>query len=164
MLTHLIVLGLLSAPSGGGIGQVIATPDRTAAMAINQPTASRPNNIPLGAVTWAQPYDPGDHAPYAISFKDLLDQGETIASIDAIKVSSSAALLGISVDTAAAYAPIIDIAGDKIQLWFLVDQSAWESAAFAAAGVQVAITVRVVTDGAPPKRYERTAVLTVRQL
>jgi hypothetical protein len=167
MLTHLLVLGLLAGPTSGSgtdTGAVIATPDRTASMAVIQSAASRPSNIPLGAVTWSQPYDPGDHAPYAINFTDLLDEGETIASIDAIKVPSSAVLLGISVDTAAGYGPIIDIAGKKIQLWFLVDQTAWESASFTGAGVQLPITVRVNTGSTPPKRYERTAVLTVRQL
>lgn len=165
MLSHLIVLGLLGAPNDGSdIGAVIATPDRTASMLVIQATASRPTSIPLGAAAWPQPYDPGDHAPYAINFADLLDEGEKIAKIEAIKVAPAAVLLGISVDEASGYGPIIDVAGEKIQLWFLVDQAYWESASFASAGVLLPFTVRVLTDSVPPKRYERTAVLTVRQL
>lgn len=166
MLTHLLILGLLSAPGEGSTetGTVIASADRTAVMPIVQASASRGSLVPLGAAAWAQPYDPGDHAPYAIDFKDLLDEGEHVAKIEAIKVSATAALLGIAVDTSAGYRPIIDVAGQKIQLWFLVDEAYWEAASFAAAGVLLSVSVRVVTDATPPKRYERTAVLTVRQL
>lgn len=166
MLTHLIAFGLFAAPGDGTTekGAVIATPDRTAIMAVIQTTASRVAGAPLGATTWSQPYDPGDHAPYAIDFGDLLDEGENIASIEAIKVSAAAALLGISVDQAAGYRPIIDVAGQKIQLWFLIDQAFWESASFAASGVLLPVSVRIATTSTPPKRYERTAVLTVRQL
>lgn len=166
MLTHLLLLGLLSAPADGTTetGTVNVSTDRTVVMAAVQVTASRGSSVPLGAGTWAQPYDPGDHAPYAIDFTPLLDQGEEIAKIEAVKVSATAALLGIAVDTAAGYRPIIDVEGKKIQLWIVVDEAYWEAASFAAAGVQLAIAVRVTTTATPPKRYERTAVLTVRQL
>lgn len=166
MLMHLIALGLFASPSEGTAekGAVIASQDRTATMTVIQAAAVRGSAIPLGAGAWAQQFDPGDHAPYAIDFTDLLDQGEGIAKIEAIKMSSTAALLGIGVDAASGYRPIIDAAGKKIQLWFLVDQAYWESASFAAGGVLLPVSVRVVTDATPPKRYERTAVLTVRQL
>jgi hypothetical protein len=166
MLTQLIALGLFAAPSGGTAekGAVIATPDRTASMTVVQPSASRGTALPLGAAAWAQQFDPGDHAPYAIDFTELLDEDEGIAKIEAVKVSSTAALLGIGVDAASGYRPIIDAAGKKIQLWFLVDQAFWESSSFAADGVLLPVSVRIVTDATSPKRYERTAILTVRQL
>ncbi|WP_313534389.1 hypothetical protein [Sphingomonas sp.] len=166
MLSHLIALGLFAAPADNSAekGAVIATGDRTAVMTVIQPAASRGSAIPLGAGAWAQQFDPGDHAPYAIDFAELLDQGEGIAKIEAIKMSSTAALLGIGVDAASGYRPIIDAAGKKIQLWFLVDQAYAESISFAAGGVLLPVSVRILTDATPPKRYERTAVLTVRQL
>ncbi len=167
MLSHLIALGLLAASDGSTSqkGPVDVPDDRTAVMAVVQPSAARGTAAPLGAAVWAQPYDPGDHAPYAVDFSDLLGESEGIAKIEAIKVSSIAALLGIAVDQATEYRPIIDVAARrKVQLWFLIDQAYWEAASFAASGVQLAVSVRVLTDSVPPKRYERTAVLTVRQL
>ncbi|KTF70702.1 hypothetical protein ACNFJ7_02190 [Sphingomonas sp. HT-1] len=166
MLTHLIALGLFTVDDGSTSqkGNVIATSDRTAVMTIVPAAVARASGLPFGAAAWAQPYDPGDHAPYAIDFSDLLDEGESIAKIEAIKVSPTAALLGIAIDESANYRPIIDVGGQKVQVWFLIDQAYWEAAQFAAGGVQLPLSVRVLTDGSPAKRYERTAVLTVRQL
>ena len=167
MLLHLLATGLFSASGFDGtteVGAVIATADRSAVLTVVQAASLTAALSPLGAAPWPQQYDPGDHAPYAIDWTALLAEDEKIAEIEAIKVTSAATLLGIGIDLALSYAPIIDQAGKKTQVWFLVDQVYWEAAAFAARGVQLPITLRVRTDANPPKRYERTAVLTVRQL
>jgi hypothetical protein len=166
MLTHLLAAGFIASSSsgGGGTGIVIATPNRTAILSAVQPASSLSAAIPAGAPLWAQHFDPGDHAPYAFDFTALLGDGEKIASIDAIKMSAQAALLGVAVDQASVYAPIIDEAGKKLQLWFIVDMTSWEAVAFAAGGVMLPVTVRILTDSVPPKRFERTSALTVRQL
>lgn len=166
MIAQLIVLGILGAASGSVIevGTVIATPERTVIFDTVQSTTSVGQSVPLGAPRWQQPYDPADHSPYAGDFTKLLSGGETIATVEGIALSSSAAALGISVDETAGYAPIIDTGGKKVQLWFAVDDERWASSAFNAAGVLMPVSIRIRTNSVPPKRYERTAVLTVRQL
>jgi len=151
-------------PGGGDTGTVIATPARTAVLAIAQPATSVASGVPLGATVWSQPFDPADHVPFAIDFAALLDEGEAIVEIEAITMSAAGAALGVAVDDAAPYGPIIDTAGKKVQLWFVVDDAHWSETAFSASGVQIPVAVRVATAGTPPKRFERTCVLMVRQL
>jgi hypothetical protein len=165
MLAQLVALGILSSAAGGdpGVGDVIASPDRTVTAVILQTTANVGSLIPLGAQQWRQPFDPADHAPFAFDFGPLLDEGEKIADIEQISLNATAALLGLTVDASADYAPIIDVDGEVLQVWFIVDQAYWAAASFNASGVQLPVTFRIVTDATPPKRYERTAVLSVRQ-
>jgi hypothetical protein len=170
VLAHYLAFGLIGAAGGGGgggsdTGEILATGDRTAVVLVVQTLASSSTGIPLGAVEWSQPYDPADHAPYAVDFSALLPDSEKIAEIEAIAMSATAALLGVEVDDASTFGPVIDVdAGKKVQLWFVVDAAAWQNAAFDINGVRLPVTVRVLTDSIPPKRFERTSVLTVRQL
>lgn len=166
MIAQLIAIGVFGASPGSVIevGTVIATPERTVIFDTVQSTASVGLLVPLGAPRWQQPFDPADHAPYAGDFVKLLGASEKIATVEMIALSSSAAALGIIIDQTEGYMPIIDTAGKKVQLWFTVDPELWGSAAFNAAGVQMPVSMRILTNSAPPKRFERTAVLTVRQL
>lgn len=161
---------MLGASSGGGgspitdTGVVIASPARTIILSPIQPVNSVGAGIPLGAGVWLQNFDPADHAPYAFDFAQLLDAGEKIGQIDEIIMSAAAALLGVTVDSTVGSSPIIDATnGDKIQLWFEVDTVAWDAVWFELGGSLIPLTVRVTTNASPPKRYERTGVLTVRQ-
>jgi hypothetical protein len=169
MLLEFVALGLLSAAPGGGggsgpytdTGDVIVSAERTVVLAAVQDTAARGSGIALGAGAWRQQFDPADHAPFAFDFDALLDDGEKIVEIETIYMNATAALLGVGVDTASGYGPLIDEDGQLVQIWFVVDEAAWDVSSFDAGGVQLPVTVRVITDGS--KRYERTGVLTVRQ-
>lgn len=172
MLTFFLALGIFSASSGGGggdgpyteTGAVIASVERTVVLAAVQDTASRGAGVPYGAGSWRQQFDPADHAPYAIDFTDLLDEGEGIAQIDLVAMNATAALLGVQIDTASGYGPLIEVTvGKQLQIWFVVDTESWELSSFDAGGVQLPVTARIATNATPPKRYERTAILTVRQ-
>lgn len=166
MLLHLIALGVIpqDEDTETETGTVIATADRTAVLTAVQASTAQGAGIPLGAVPWRQQIDPADHVPYAVDFTALLGADEKIASIAGLSVSAAGALLGVQIDTAVGYRPIIDTAGKKIQVWFLVDAAFWASGAFDASGILVTVTARVLTDAEPPKRFERTTVLSVRQL
>ena len=120
--------------------------------------------IPRGSTIWKQVYDPADHVPFFADFSSILDTNEKIADIERIRLTASATALGLSVDLTPLYRPVIDAAtGQKIRLWFTTDEATQEEAAFDKDGVQVGVTVRILTDSNPPKRFERTSVLTVRQ-
>lgn len=165
MLASYIALGLFSSVSAApGTGEVTAAAERTVVLLAVQANSPAITGLPTGAVAWQQPYDPGDHAPYAIDFGALLEVGEQIAAIEEITMNATAALLGVGVDAETDYAPIIDTDGEKIQMWFVVDEASWAESSFNAGGVKLPVTARVLTDSTPPKRYERTGVLTMRQL
>lgn len=145
-------------------GPITASAERTAIVPKVQLGTLVSDLIPRGSVVWKQAYDPADHAPYAFDFTDLLANNEGIASIERIRLTASATTLGLSVDLLPQYRPVIDVvAGKKIQLWFLTDPDKQEAAAFDNAGVVVGVTIRILTNSVPPKTYERTSVLTVRQ-
>ena len=165
MIAQLIAIGVLSAGSAPPTGAVTVPEERTAVVARVQLASTIAVGIPLGAVEWEQPFDPADHAPYAFDWSSLLDAGERVEDILAIRVSSSAAALGIMVDQTGAFAPIIDsAAGLQVQLWFVVAEEMQEVATFVGAGVKIPVTMKIETSSTPPKRFERTNVLEVRQL
>lgn len=168
MLLDLIAIDFFSSPGSGGsseVGPVIATPERTAVLEIAPSAALTVEGAPRGSAIWLQPYDPGDHAPYAIDFTAFLGADERIAEIEALKLPSVAALIGFEIDQSTDYPPIIDEdEGKKIQLWFVIEPAYWEAVQFGEAGLQIPVTARIVTDSTPPKDFERSAVLTVRQL
>lgn len=164
MIAQLVALGLFAAEPES-FGEVSVPAERTAVMAKVQSTAVTSDTIPLGAAEWEQPFDPADHAPYAADFSPLLGENERIARIVRIRSSATAAALGIKIDDAPAYAPIIDEAdGKKVQVWPVVDPDLEEADPFLAAGVRIPVATQIETNSNPPKRFERTSVLRVRQL
>ncbi len=167
MFVTLLLAGAVAADEAVSVrhGPVSVPAERVAAVARVQASSTAAAGIPYGAVEWRQPYDPADHAPYAFDFSALFDDGEKIADILSLRLSSAAAALGITVDTAAQFSPMIDDgAGVLAQVWFLVSEPQQDNASFSAAGVKMPVTMQVETDANPPKIYERTAVLPVRQL
>lgn len=162
----LIAAGIIPlAGDVGGVGQINVPAERTAVMAKVQGTAVTSDTIPLGATEWEQPFDPADHAPYAADFSEMLGDNERIARILRIRSSATAAALGIKIDDDPDYAPIIDQEeGKKVQVWPVVDPDLEDSDPFLAAGVRIPVATQIETDSTPPKRFERTSVLKVRQL
>lgn len=165
MLALQIASGVVPEQSGGGAGFGVfdAPAVRTVTPAKVQPAASIGVGLPYGAAQWQQPFDPNDHLAFGISFNDLLEVGETITGVDSIAVSSTGAGLGVAIDQALGFAPIIDADGKRrIQFWLSVSSAFQGSPAFDASGTPVAITVRITTSKS--NRFERSAIVTVRQL
>jgi len=161
----MIAAGVIAAQAEPAAGEIVASADCTVTAVTRQAEVAIAAGIPQGAPTWPQPYDPGDHVPYAFDFAPLMAEDERIASIAAIRLGSQAAALGIAVDQAAGYAPTIDVdGGRKVQVWLLVSAPYQGDGQFDAGGVRMVVTFQVVTDALPPKRFERSAVLVVRQL
>jgi hypothetical protein len=88
---------------------------------------------------------------------------ELIASISSITMTALGVSLGVQVDSDSDRVPIIDTGGQKVGLWFKVDDAFKQNAAFSGAGTKVGISVLVRTDATPYKELERTWVLTVAQ-
>jgi hypothetical protein len=170
MLLQLIAFGVIPmgddepGEPGTDTGAIIATEARTAVLAVLQATNATAVGVPLGATAWQQPLDPADHLPYAIDFTALLGGSEKIAAINEIAMPAAAAMLGVGIDNSEGHSPLIGTDGKKVQVWFAVEPGFWQETAFTSAGVRLPVTFRVTTDSTPPKRIERTAVLTVRQL
>ena len=164
MLGLMIAAGVINVQTEVPMGAIVATAECTVAAMRRQPETSSGVGMPLGAPVWQQAFDPGDHVPYAIDFSDLLTDGEKIAGVDSIRLTSTAAALGVTVDQAAQFAPLIDSASQsKVQLWLFVAVETQNVAQFDDAGTRVGVQIGVRTDATPPRRFERTGVLIVRQ-
>lgn len=165
MLVTLLAVGVLdAAPLTAGTGPLIAPAE--AIVAIPRLAAQAPvgTGIPLGAPIWPLSLDPSDTGPYAWDFSALFGDGVNIASVERLTISAAGAAVGVQIVTGAPSGPIITDDGHHVQVWFLVDAGDAAAAAFIGAGLQVAVAALVKTDQTPPREYERTAVLTVRQL
>lgn len=164
MLALWTALGL----TGGGLstrfGDLVAVPECIVTATRVQGGSALGAGIPLGAPVWQQFLDPADRLPFAYDFGPLLADGEMLGKIDEIALSPIATELGVFIDTEVDYWPII--AGPKrthIQLWFNVLPRFWESGAFEATGTQFPVFFRTSTAGRPSKRFDRTAVMAMRQ-
>lgn len=164
MLPLWIAAGIIALSTEPSVGNVVAVQECTVAASRRQPEQSVGTSLPYGAYVWDQPFDPGDHVPYALDFGPLLDEGEKLAAIVTIRMSAAAAALGVAIDQSSGYAPVIDDeGGGKVQVWPLVASETQEAVQFDATGTRLPVTIRVLTDASPPKRFERTAVLIMRQ-
>ena len=144
-------------------GLATTTPERVVSFVRNQPSTAIASGLPYGAPVWAQPYDPSDHLPFVVNFAALLDTDEAIISVEQLTLSAQAAFLGITIDVASGFAPIIDSATlQRVQFWLLV--SSITSPLFDASGVPIGISTKVKTSATAVRTLERTAIATVRQL
>lgn len=163
LLLDQLAAGAVPEQSGAATGTFDVPTSRTATAQRLQASTAIGTGIPYGAALWPQPFDPADHLAYGFSFKDLLDNGETITAIERIAVSATGAGMGLTIDQSAGFQPIIDQnGGQRIQLWFSVDPALQASSAFDASGTSIAVTFRILSSKS--NRIERSAVLMVRQL
>jgi len=144
-------------------GDISATADQTVVVPATADTTQSGAGLPLGALAWKADFDPADRSPRAFNFTPLLN-GAKVAAVLRITMSAGGAAVGLMVDDDTARQPIIGTDGQRVQLWFFVDEALQNDPTFADGGVQVGISVKIQTDASPPQEYERTGVLTVRQL
>lgn len=166
MMIDLIAFGIIATAGSDiepGVGVVVVPVGALAVLTANSDGASV-NGLPAGAVPWSRPFDPSDRTPYAIDWTALLVTGEKIADVISITVSASGADLGFAIDTDAARIPLIDATHNRVAMWFTVASGYQSNPAFAADGVKVGISMLIRTDADPYREYERTVILTVRQL
>jgi hypothetical protein len=165
MLLHLIAFGIISTAGSivtPGTGDVSAPAGQTAAARATSAESGISSGIPTTAFIWAQPLDPSDRNFYAQDWSAILGT-EKIASIRSITMTALGVSLGVQVDSDSDRIPIIDLGGQKLGLWFKVDDTFKQNPAFSGVGTKVGISVLLRTDATPYKELERTWVLTVAQ-
>ena len=151
-------------PVEPGNGELTSMADQIANLAVLQPATAKGNGVPYGAADWPRPFDPSDRAPYAWDFSNIIGEGVSIADIVRITVSATGVALGVEVDNQEGRAPIITNDGKHVQVYFLVNVASQTSQQFTNDGVKVPVSVLIRTDENPFEEYERTAILSVRQL
>lgn len=149
--------------NGTPTGPIIGLAERQAVLLAAGSTSGSAGGLPLGAPVWKAAFDPSDVTSYAIDFKAVLEETEKIAAIKRLTRSAAAVLLGVRIDGRAGYQPVISEDGKAVGLGFIADIDEQENPAFADVGVQVGVSALVVTDHDPPREYERTVILAVRQ-
>lgn len=165
MLLHWIAFGII-ATSGSviepGVGNVIVPVGQTASAKGNAASSGSGTGIPATAYVWTQPLDPSDRNEYAMDWTSILGT-EKIASIQSLTMTALGVSLGVEVDSDSDRVPVIDTNGQKIGLWFRVDDAFKQNTAFAWPGTKIGISALIRTDSTPYRELERTWVLTVAQ-
>ena len=132
--------------------------------------------IPINAVPFTQPLDPGDVLDYRAAFSQgpfdalpppILLPNEDIASM-ALELTSEAIALGLKIVSGefngATYpAPAIDD-DNVLTFWLGVDPSFQSATAFLNTGTLLGIDVTIRTSNVPPRIKNRTLVVRVRQI
>mgnify|MGYP001005653503 CR=1 FL=1 len=118
--------------------------------------------LPTDAVAIAEPMDPTDLLPWEADMSSYLEDGQEIASYT-LALYPDAALLGLSILSAAPRAPVLLEDDSVIQFWLEVDPGHREDPAFSSAGLVAGILVTIETNSVPLKRRQRTFAVTVRQ-
>lgn len=124
--------------------------------------------IPPNAKAIAQPMDPSDVLDFSVTVTrgdpdDLpapfLLTGENVASFT-LALSAEAIAAGLLLKSGGGYPPPT-FADLVCTFWLAVDPAMQASAAFAAAGLTLAIELTVVTTSTPPRTKQRTLTVTV---
>ncbi|WP_298690160.1 hypothetical protein [uncultured Sphingomonas sp.] len=165
MLATLMALSFVpNAPAPTPTGAIIATAGQTVKFDAAQTSVATVAGLPLGSPLTAQPLDPADLNPRAFDFSALIGDAK-IAQIVRITMSAAAATVGVEVWQDSPRVPIIDAATSQIvQIWFAVDPAFQSDPGFSGAGLQVGVSILIQTDAAVYQTYERTGILTVRNL
>jgi hypothetical protein len=168
MLITLIAAGVI-ATSGSVVAPGTGVVDYPAGqMAASVPIAAVPgtsSGIPPTAFAWPKPFDPSNRRPYGMDWTaELGDQ--KIASIEALTMSALGASLGVQIEDGSdniKRAPIIDVDGKKIGIWFKVADAFKTNAAFNYPGTKIGVAALIKTDSDPFELIELTWVLTLVQ-
>lgn len=163
MLLHLIAFGIISTAGSvvtPGTGDVTVPAGQIAVGKGNTAVSGLGTGIPAVAFVWTQPLNPRDRNEYAMDWSSILGT-EKITSIQALTMTALGVSLGVEIDSDADRVPVLDTNGQKIGLWFKVDDAFKDNAAFAWPGTKIGISALIRTDSTPYRELERTWVLTV---
>jgi hypothetical protein len=119
--------------------------------------------IPLNAKRFVAEMDPTDIVDYVAQMgsgsNPLLESGESIDTYT-LALGAEATALGLTIG-ADDYAPVLN--GADLKFWLSVDEEYQTNPAYDGAGAQLPLILTVITDNTPPRRRQRTMVVTVAQ-
>ena len=105
--------------------------------------------------------DPKDRVDFVADFKALLTGNEKIAAAS-LTLGAESVALGLTLIQNPPHGPNI-INGVGIEAWFQVNAGLQANAAFDV-GATLPIEATILTDAVPPRTFQRTLVITVKQL
>lgn len=115
------------------------------------------------AVKWKAALDPSDKADFYADFiggdDPVLEEGEKIASYE-IGLTAKAVQFGLTFDDAGEYAHQTVNNDTAVRMWLSIPEEKRDSADFCA-GIDLGVEVTIMTDSVPPRRWQRTWLVTV---
>lgn len=112
------------------------------------------------ATVFTQPLDPADFLDYVSELDALLESGETIIAGFTVSPTTEGAALGLEI--ASSPPPSLEVGDQNIVYWVEVAAGNQADSIFDFDGVQIPIEVTVTTS--LTRRYQRTFLVTVKQL
>lgn len=120
--------------------------------------------IPSEATVFETAADPADRVDWQIDLGDkILEAGESVWSWT-LTVDSAAVALGVAISTEAGYTAALVNSNRSLRFWLEVASGFQSNSAFDGEGINVGLTLQVVTDSVPTRRVERTFVVEMRNL
>lgn len=115
---------------------------------------------------WEETLDPAERLDFVMQFaagdEPVLEPGETISTYT-LGVTAEAAALGLTIETAGAYAAELLAGSTDIKLWLSVAAPFQENEAFTQ-GLPLGVVATITTTSNPARRRQRTFLVKVQQL
>lgn len=122
---------------------------------------------PSDAKRFAYKMDPSDVVDFMYdaspAMENTVEKTEQISSTWSLTMSAEGAAIGAAIRFAGAYAASLVENDTAIKFWLEVAPAMQGDNIFLGSGVDVPITVRWVSTNVPPRTFERTLVITIRQ-
>ena len=121
---------------------------------------------------WEASLDPSDNVDFYADFgavgesgtEAVLAEGEAIDSFTAIPTAAATAA-GLLVGASGQYAPSKVNDDRTVKMWLSIDPDKRDNCEFGTtAGLALGVEVSIVTDSVPPRSFQRTWTVTVRNL
>ena len=112
------------------------------------------------ASVFAGPMDPTDEVDYVGEFDDILEAGETISAGFMVSPTTEGAALGFEIGTT--FPPSLETGDQRVLFWAQVNATNQADAVFDDDGTQ--IPVEITIDTTDSRKYQRTFLITVKQL
>jgi hypothetical protein len=116
---------------------------------------------PNDPLRFAYEPDPADVVSYGVDLTALLDGAGVAPGTLVLTVDAGSIALGVSV-AGGALAPALTADGSTVVFWIAVDPASRDSSAFDRFGVEVVVVVDFSTTHVPPRTFERSTLIAMR--
>lgn len=113
------------------------------------------------ATSFEGPMDPTDIVDYVSEFGPLLETSETIQAGFTVSPTTEAAALGFEINSSVP--PSLEVGNQNILFWSQVNVANRDDDVWSEDGVQVPVEITFTTN-VTPRQYQRTFLITVKQL